>query len=87
MLETRKVLVLLQDVDHKDKLEVEALAGDLNWFMPGSRVIITTRDEQVRVTDRLSLSQAEAGCLFGRYAFGRENPIQRRIQEKFYNMS
>ncbi|PWA47142.1 toll/interleukin-1 receptor (TIR) domain-containing protein [Artemisia annua] len=77
----RKVLVVLDDVDHKDQLE--ALAGDCNWFKPGSRIIITTRDEQVLVAHRVSLihnvtllSQEEAGCLFSRYAFGRENLIQ-----------
>ena len=77
----RKVLVVLDDVDHKDQLE--ALAGDRNWFKPGSRIIITTRDEQVLVAHRVSLihnvtllSQAEAGCLFSRYAFGREIPTQ-----------
>ncbi|PWA62252.1 toll/interleukin-1 receptor (TIR) domain-containing protein [Artemisia annua] len=77
----RKVLVVLDDVDHKDQLE--ALVGDCNWFKPGSRIIITTRDEQVLVAHRVSLihnvtllSQAEASCLFSRYAFGRENPIQ-----------
>ncbi|GJW06809.1 Toll/interleukin-1 receptor domain-containing protein [Tanacetum coccineum] len=47
----RKVLVVLDDVDHKDQLET--LAGDRNWLKPG-----------------------KAGCLFSRYAFGRENPIQ-----------
>nr|GEV35225.1 TMV resistance protein N-like [Tanacetum cinerariifolium] len=77
----RKVLVVLDDVDDKDQLE--ALAGDCNWFKPGSRIIITTRDKQVLVAHRVSLihnvtllSQAEAGCLFNRYAFGKENPIQ-----------
>ncbi|PWA81723.1 disease resistance protein (TIR-NBS-LRR class) [Artemisia annua] len=77
----RKVLLVLDDVDHKDQLE--ALAGDCNWFEPGSRIIITTRDEQVLVAHRVSLihnvtllSKAEAGCLFGRYAFGRENPTR-----------
>ncbi|PWA78263.1 toll/interleukin-1 receptor (TIR) domain-containing protein [Artemisia annua] len=81
MMRGRKVLVVLDDVDHKDQLE--ALAGDRNWFKPGSRIIITTRDEQVLVAHRVSLihnvtllSQAEAGYLFSRYAFGRENPIQ-----------
>ncbi|GJR03926.1 Toll/interleukin-1 receptor domain-containing protein [Tanacetum coccineum] len=77
----RKVLLVLDDFDHKDQLE--ALAGDRNWFKPGSTIIITTRDQQVLVAHRVSLihnvtllSQAEAGCLFSRYAFGRENPIQ-----------
>ncbi|PWA50622.1 disease resistance protein (TIR-NBS-LRR class) [Artemisia annua] len=80
-MRSRKVLVVLDDVDHKDQLE--ALAGDCNWFKLGSRIIITTRDEQVLVAHRVSLihnvtllSQAEAGCLFSRHAFGRENPIQ-----------
>ncbi|PWA40565.1 toll/interleukin-1 receptor (TIR) domain-containing protein [Artemisia annua] len=77
----RKVLVVLDDVDHKDQLE--ALAGDCNWFKPGSRIIITTREKQVLVAHGVRLvhnvtllSQAEAGCLFSMYAFGRENPIQ-----------
>ncbi|GJR40322.1 disease resistance TIR-NBS-LRR class family protein [Tanacetum coccineum] len=76
-----KVLIVLDDVDHKDQLE--ALAGDLNWFKPGSRIIITTRDKQVLTAHGVELiqnvtllSEAEAGCLFSRYAFGRENPIQ-----------
>ncbi|GJY23509.1 Toll/interleukin-1 receptor domain-containing protein [Tanacetum coccineum] len=76
-----KVLIVLDDVDHKDQLE--ALAGDLNWFKPGSRIIITTRDKQVLTAHGVELihnatllSQAEAGCLFSRYAFGRQNPIQ-----------
>ncbi|GKG53386.1 Toll/interleukin-1 receptor domain-containing protein, partial [Tanacetum coccineum] len=53
MMRGRKVLVVLDDVDHKD--QVEALAGNLDWFKPGSRVIITTRDEQVVVAHRVSL--------------------------------
>ncbi|CAH1447721.1 unnamed protein product [Lactuca virosa] len=81
MMRNRKVLVVLDDVDHIDQLE--ALAGDLNWFKPGSRIIITTRDKQVLVAHRLNLihtvnllSNKEAICLFSRYAFGKEIPIQ-----------
>ncbi|KAM0004705.1 putative TIR domain, P-loop containing nucleoside triphosphate hydrolase [Helianthus debilis subsp. tardiflorus] len=37
-----KVLVVLDDVDREGQLE--ELAGDPNWFKPGSRIIITTRD-------------------------------------------
>ncbi|KAL7582159.1 TMV resistance protein N [Lactuca sativa] len=77
----RKVLVVLDDVDHIDQLE--ALAGDLNWLKPGSRIIITTRDEQVLVAHRVKLildvnllSEEEAIGLFSRYAFGGEIPIQ-----------
>ncbi|KAI3793874.1 hypothetical protein L1987_36497 [Smallanthus sonchifolius] len=83
MLCVRKVLVVLDDVDHIDQLE--ALAGEPNWFKPGSRIIITTREEQVLVAhgvpknlilDVNMLSRLEAICLFNKYAFGREIPNQ-----------
>ncbi|XP_024961306.1 TMV resistance protein N-like [Cynara cardunculus var. scolymus] len=81
MMCCRKVLVVLDDVDHIDQLK--ALAGELNWFNKGSRIIITTRDEQVLVAHRVNLiryvdllSQKEAICLLSRYAFGRESPIE-----------
>ncbi|CAH1444349.1 unnamed protein product [Lactuca virosa] len=80
-MRNKKTLLVLDDVDHIDQLE--ALAGDLNWFKPGSRIIITTRDEQVLVAHRVKLildvnllSDEEAICLFSRYAFGGEIPIQ-----------
>ncbi|XP_023743987.2 disease resistance protein RPV1 [Lactuca sativa] len=77
----RKGLVVLDDVDHINQLE--ALAGDPNWFKAGSVIIITTRDEQVLVAHRVKfihdvnlLSYEEAICLFSRFAFGRDIPIQ-----------
>ncbi|CAH1421482.1 unnamed protein product [Lactuca virosa] len=76
-----KVLVVLDDVDHIDQLE--ALAGEPNWFKPGSRIIITTRDEQVLIAHGVKfihdvnlLSDKEAICLFSRHAFGRDIPVQ-----------
>ncbi|KAJ9551385.1 hypothetical protein OSB04_015430 [Centaurea solstitialis] len=76
----RKVLIVLDDVDHIHQLEV--LAGEPNWFKPGSRIIITTRDEQVLIAhgvlwicDVNLLSNQEAIFLFSRYAFGKEIPI------------
>ncbi|KAJ0524522.1 putative TIR domain, P-loop containing nucleoside triphosphate hydrolase [Helianthus annuus] len=81
MMPNRKVLVVLDDVDDIDQLE--ALAGESTWFKPGSRIIITTRDEQVLVAQRVNvihdvtlLSDEEAICLFSRHAFGREIPDQ-----------
>ncbi|KAJ9552258.1 hypothetical protein OSB04_016303 [Centaurea solstitialis] len=50
----RKVLVVLDDVDHIEQLK--ALAGEPNWFNPGSKIIITTRDKQVCIWDRDSKS-------------------------------
>ncbi|GJW45242.1 disease resistance TIR-NBS-LRR class family protein [Tanacetum coccineum] len=76
-----KVLLVLDDVDHIDQLK--ALAGDPKWFKRGSRILITTRDEQVLVAHRVNvirdivlLSKQEAVSLFSRYAFGTDNPVQ-----------
>ncbi|PWA71553.1 disease resistance protein (TIR-NBS-LRR class) [Artemisia annua] len=77
----RKILVVLDDVDHIDQLE--ALAGEPNWFKSGSRIIITTRDEQVLLAHRVNfvhdvnlLSPTEAICLFSMHAFQTELPIE-----------
>ncbi|KAI3827275.1 hypothetical protein L1987_01347 [Smallanthus sonchifolius] len=81
IMRNRKVLVVLDDVDDLDQLE--ALAGEPTWFKPGSRIIITTRDEQVLIAHRVNfihdvtlLSNEEAICLFSMYAFGKEIPNQ-----------
>ncbi|GJZ34145.1 disease resistance TIR-NBS-LRR class family protein [Tanacetum coccineum] len=77
----KKILVVLDDVDRIEQLE--ALAGSSNWFKSGSRIIITTRDEQVLLAHGVNfrhvvnlLSFTEAICLFSRYAFGKEFPIR-----------
>ncbi|XP_031380260.1 TMV resistance protein N-like isoform X2 [Punica granatum] len=44
-LRDRKALILLDDVD--DISQLKALASDLGWFGPGSRIIITTREREV----------------------------------------
>ncbi|KAJ0444046.1 putative TIR domain, P-loop containing nucleoside triphosphate hydrolase [Helianthus annuus] len=74
MLCGKKVLLVLDDVDQINQLE--ALAGNPNWFKLGSRIIITTRDEQVLIAHRVKcihdvtmLSNKEAIRLFRRYAF------------------
>ncbi|XP_076896195.1 TMV resistance protein N-like [Bidens hawaiensis] len=81
MMCSRKVLIVLDDVDNMEQLE--ALAGNHNWFKPGSRIIITTRDQQVLVAhpvmffhDVNMLSDEEAICLFSRHAFKRDIPDQ-----------
>ncbi|XP_035845642.1 disease resistance protein RPV1 isoform X2 [Helianthus annuus] len=81
-----KVLVVFDDVDHQEQLD--ALAGDLNWFKPGSRIIITTRDQQVLIPhivkwihDVTLLSDEEAIGLFCKHAFGKDLPIQEYEKE------
>ncbi|BAU02587.1 hypothetical protein VIGAN_11214000 [Vigna angularis var. angularis] len=44
-LRRKKVLLILDDVDNRKQLQ--AFAGRSDWFGPGSRVIITTRDKQL----------------------------------------
>ncbi|XP_027924358.1 TMV resistance protein N-like, partial [Vigna unguiculata] len=44
-LQKKKVLLILDDVDKEEQLQ--AVVGRADWFGPGSRVIITTRDEQL----------------------------------------
>ncbi|KAG2329604.1 hypothetical protein Bca52824_000784 [Brassica carinata] len=44
-LRGKKVLLILDDVD--DIQQLQELAGDCEWFGPGSRIIITTRDKRV----------------------------------------
>ncbi|ESW24549.1 hypothetical protein PHAVU_004G139900 [Phaseolus vulgaris] len=44
-LRKKKVLFILDDVDNRKQLQ--AFAGRSDWFGPGSRVIITTRDKQL----------------------------------------
>ncbi|KAI3670983.1 hypothetical protein L1987_87629 [Smallanthus sonchifolius] len=81
MMCSRKVLIVLDDVDDIEQLE--ALVGEPNWFKPGSRIIITTRDAQVLIAKGVNiihdvnlLTNEEAICLFSRYAFKTEIPNQ-----------
>ncbi|KAL6316578.1 hypothetical protein AAG906_018833 [Vitis piasezkii] len=51
----KKVLLVLDDVD--DLNQLEALAGDHNWFGLGSRIIVTTRDKHLLEIVRQSESK------------------------------
>ena len=46
-LRDKKVLIVIDDVDHLDQLKY--LAGDHGWFGSGSWIIITTRNEHVLI--------------------------------------
>ncbi|KAK3416308.1 hypothetical protein EUGRSUZ_H01772 [Eucalyptus grandis] len=70
----RKILLVLDDVDHGDQLN--ALARECAWFGKRSRIIVTTRDKHVltshgidRVYEVKPLDQDEASELLSSYAF------------------
>ncbi|KAG6642021.1 disease resistance protein RUN1-like [Carya illinoinensis] len=75
----KKVLLVLDDVNKVEQLE--KLAGDKNWFGPGSRIIITTRDQHVLDTHGVErrykvqeLSAADALQLLSLNAFHKSYP-------------
>ncbi|KAL3729609.1 hypothetical protein ACJRO7_026698 [Eucalyptus globulus] len=53
----KKVLIFLDDIDHKKQLD--ALAGEQNWFMTGSIIIVTTRNKAV-----LDQSEFKVDCQY-----------------------
>ncbi|XP_016509073.1 TMV resistance protein N [Nicotiana tabacum] len=74
---SKKVLIVLDDIDHKDHLEY--LAGNLDWFGDGSRIIVTTRDKHfIEKNDVIyevtALPEKESMQLFNQHAFGKEFP-------------
>ncbi|KAL3745504.1 hypothetical protein ACJRO7_014590 [Eucalyptus globulus] len=70
----KKVLILLDDVDHRDHLD--NLIGDCN-FKSGSRIIITCRDKallkfEYKMYELKEMNRKESFLLFSRYAFEEE---------------
>nr|XP_043633007.1 disease resistance protein Roq1-like [Erigeron canadensis] len=75
----KKVLLVLDDVN--DVKQLEFLAATREWFGPGSRVIITTRDQHLlsyaNANDQYKpalLSEDQAVELFSRHAFNKRSP-------------
>jgi hypothetical protein len=58
----KKVLLILDDVDNMKQLQ--ALAGGLDWFGSGTRVIITTRDKHLLTNHEVERTYAVKG-LYG----------------------
>ncbi|KAK3416340.1 hypothetical protein EUGRSUZ_H01825, partial [Eucalyptus grandis] len=78
----KKVLLVLDDVN--DIKQLNALAGDCEWFGRGSRIIITTRDNHLLTSHGIDkdqiyevkiLEHCEAFELFNKHAFLRSNKI------------
>uniref|UniRef100_A0A2N9G6P8 AAA+ ATPase domain-containing protein n=1 Tax=Fagus sylvatica TaxID=28930 RepID=A0A2N9G6P8_FAGSY len=77
-LHRKKILLVLDDVDRLDQLEI--LAGNCDWFGPGSTIIITTRDEYLLITHGVEiykpkeLNNEEALHLFSLKCFKNKHP-------------
>ncbi|XP_018513710.2 disease resistance protein RML1B [Brassica rapa] len=74
-----KVLIVLDDVDDLKKLE--ALADETRWFGPGSRIIVTTEDQEILEQHGISNTyhvdfptREEARQIFSRFAFRQSYP-------------
>ncbi|XP_020213586.1 TMV resistance protein N [Cajanus cajan] len=85
-LRNKKVLLVLDDVSELSQLE--NLAGKQEWFGPGSRVMITTRDKHLLTTHGVhvtckakGLAQNEALRLFCLKAFKQDQP-----KEEYLNL-
>ena len=76
---SKKVLLILDDVDKSEQLEL--LVGKLGWFGPKSRIIITTRDQRMLNEHDIHASYEVKGLdyndsiqLFCQYAFKQNVP-------------
>ncbi|KAJ9675642.1 hypothetical protein PVL29_024528 [Vitis rotundifolia] len=74
----KKVLVILDDVDHWSQLK--SLVGKSDWFGKGSKIIITTRNKHLLIEHEMDelyeppmLNTNEALDLFSQYAFRRNH--------------
>ncbi|VVA36039.1 PREDICTED: TMV resistance [Prunus dulcis] len=86
-LSQKKVLLILDDVDHISQLD--KLCGNQDWFGPGSRIIITTVNEQLLIAHGVErrfkvqeLNEDDALQLFSWRAFKRDYP-----DKKFTDLS
>ena len=81
----KRVLLVLDDV-HKVK-QLKMLVGECNWFGPGSRIIITTRDVHVLEEHQVDeiyevkwLNDEDALQLFCLKAFGKKHVLDDYIE-------
>ncbi|XP_042960405.1 disease resistance protein RUN1-like isoform X2 [Carya illinoinensis] len=82
---SRRVLLILDDVDKL--VQLETLAGDRDWFGLGSRIIITTRDQNLLNNHKVDskyevkrLDHNEALELFSWHAFEEDKPIEDYVE-------
>ncbi|XP_019187760.1 PREDICTED: disease resistance protein RML1A-like [Ipomoea nil] len=75
----KKLLLVLDDVDQRDQLD--ALFGMRDWFYPGSKIIVTTRDKRLfrpyeiyKMYELEGLNSSESIELLSWHAFGQHHP-------------
>ncbi|CAN0875548.1 Disease resistance protein RUN1 [Linum grandiflorum] len=78
-LSRKRVLLVLDDVDQAEQLN--AIMGLLEWFHPGSKILITTRNQHILGAHAVSfmlkvkeLDDKESLQLFSWHAFGSDHP-------------
>uniref|UniRef100_A0A6N2L7I2 ADP-ribosyl cyclase/cyclic ADP-ribose hydrolase n=1 Tax=Salix viminalis TaxID=40686 RepID=A0A6N2L7I2_SALVM len=83
---SKKVLIVIDDVDNVDQLK--RLAGEPDWFGAGSRIIITSRDEHVLVSHGVKivhkveeLCEGDAFKLFSWHAFRKSQPKEELMKQ------
>ena len=81
----KRVLVVLDDVDHQDQLDKLAIMR--GHFQPGSIIIITTRDKSILKLDEineiytpLALDYHESIQLLSWHAFGKDQPKENYVE-------
>ncbi|CAL2241125.1 unnamed protein product [Prunus armeniaca] len=94
VISCKKVLLVLDDVDHTNQLN--AVLRMRKWFYPGSKIIITTRcvgllkaHQDVKVHNVETLNHVESLELFSCHAFGENYPVEGyvKLSEKVVNHS
>jgi len=81
----KRVLVILDDFDQSE--QIHAFVGERGWFGPGSRIVITTRDEhlltQLEVVKKYpakELNHEESLQLFSWHAFREPHPVTEYVE-------
>ncbi|KAK4269987.1 hypothetical protein QN277_023077 [Acacia crassicarpa] len=86
-LRQKRALVVLDDVDNVEQLN--ALSGEGKWFLSGSRIIITTRDERLlrflnvdanHVYRMKNMDESESIELFSWHAFRQSSPKEGYVE-------
>ncbi|CAA7053844.1 unnamed protein product [Microthlaspi erraticum] len=93
----QRVLIILDDVNNIKQLE--ALANDITWFGPGSRIVVTTENKELLQQHGINNtyhvgfpSREEALVILCRYAFRQSSPphffegLARRVTELCGNL-